>query len=104
MVRETTLKASLDDAMLALRMTDFSGGLYSESDIIDLPDNASSDCENVITNLPGKLRGRAGSEDKVTGLASKPDGIAYFYDSGGTRRCLYWHSGNTYSWNFKARV
>ena len=100
MVRETTLKASLDDAMLALRMTDFSGGLFSECDVIDLPDNASSDCENVICNLPGKLKGRAGSDDKVTGLASKPDGIAYFYDSGGTRRCLYWHSGNTYSWNF----
>lgn len=96
MAQSRTLKNSLDDALLALRITDFSGGLNSEMDPLDLPENASPDCENVKVNKPGRLIGRDGYLQQIAGLDEKPDGIAFFYDALGARRLVLWQNGNMY--------
>lgn len=90
------LKQALDDAMLAFRITDFSGGLNSEMDQLDLPENSSPDCENVKTNRPGRLVGRDGYVQLISSLGSDPDGIAFFYDVNGARRLVLFTAGNMY--------
>lgn len=96
MAQSRTLKNSLDDALLALRITDFSGGLNSEMDPLDLPENSSPDCENVKINKPGRLIGREGHTQRIGGLGSTPDGIAFFYDALGARRLVLWVGGDMY--------
>lgn len=90
------LKQSLDDAMLAFRVTDFSGGLNSEMDALDLSENSSPDCQNVKITKPGRLIGRDGYTVRITDYTDKPDGIAFFYDATGTRRLVLWKGGNIY--------
>lgn len=90
------LKQALDDAMLAFRVTDFSGGLNSEMDALDLDENASPDCENVKITKPGRLIGRDGYTKRISSLGSNPDGIAFFYDATDSRRVVMWTAGNMY--------
>lgn len=90
------LKQTLDDAMLAFRITDFSGGLNSEMDQLDLSENSSPDCENVKTNRPGRLVGRDGYTKRISSLGSAPDGIAFFYTANGARKVVMWTGGSMY--------
>lgn len=90
------LKQTLDDAMLAFRITDFSGGLNSEMDQLDLSENSSPDCENVKITRPGRLIGRDGYTKRISSLGSNPDGIAFFYTSNGARKVVMWTAGNMY--------
>lgn len=96
MPKQLTLKGNLDDAMLSLRIVDFSGGLNSESDPQDLPLNASPDCQNVKLLKPGRLIGRNGYIVTIGSLAAKGDGVAFFYDANGNRRLALWSNGNIY--------
>lgn len=97
MPQQKTLKNNLDDVMTAIQITDFSGGLNSESDPSDLPMNTSPDCQNVKFNKAGRVIGREGFMDKITGLAGAPDGLAFFYDVGGGRKIVLWAAGNIYN-------
>lgn len=90
------LKQALDDAMLAFRVTDFSGGLNSEMDQLDLKEDSSPDCENVKITKPGRLIGRDGYVARITGITNAPDGIDFFYDALGSRRVVMWANGNIY--------
>lgn len=101
MVAEDTLNNSLDDAMRPIVLLDYLGGLNSETDPADLPvgdprvPNQTPDCQNVYF-VPGIVRGRAGYQEKVTGLPAAPDGLAFYYDSTGARRLVVWSGGNLY--------
>lgn len=96
MANSRGLKNSLDDAMLAFRVVDFSGGLNSETDPQDLDENASPNCQNVRITKPGRLIGRMGWIARISSLGVNPDGIAFFYDAGGARRVVAWYNGNMY--------
>lgn len=96
MPQQRTLKAVLDDALLALQIKDFAGGLNSEADPQDLAPNESPDCQNVKFTKDGKVIGRAGYVVRVGSVPSQPDGIAFFYDSLGRRTIALWANGNLY--------
>lgn len=96
MPQSLALKNNLDDAMREVRIADFSGGLNSEADPMDLDLSASPDCLNVKLTKPGRLIGRDGFVERVTGLPADPDGAAFFYDSNGARRIAVWSNGNLY--------
>jgi len=96
MPSQRTLKDALDDAMLAFRVQSFEGGLDSETDPSDLDAKYSPDCQNVKLTQFGRIIGRNGCENKVTGLAEKPDGIAFFYDASGGRHKVLWENDNLY--------
>lgn len=97
MPKALSLKGSVDDALRSVALTDFSGMLKSELDILDIPLNAWQDCSNVKLQQ-GKAVGRDGYVVRAT-IAAIADGIQFFYDTDGTRRCAVWMSGNLYSLN-----
>lgn len=96
MPSQRTLKDPLDDAMLALRVQSFEGGLDSETDPSDLDPKFSPDCQNVKLTQFGRIIGRLGSTNKITGFTAAPDGIAFFYDASGGRHKVLWAAGNIY--------
>ena len=95
MAKSLALKSTVDDALKFVALTDFSGMLKSELDLLDLPLNAWQDCSNVKLEQ-GKAVGRDGYIVKAT-IAAIGDGLRFFYDSDGTRRCAVWMSGNIYN-------
>ncbi len=96
MPKTLAIKNALDDSMLRLGVTDFSGGLNSEGDPHDLDLNTSPDCQNVKITRDGRLIGRFGWVERVASLPAAPDGLAFFYDSAGNRRLALWADGNLY--------
>lgn len=96
MPQQRSLKATLDDAMLALQWTDAAGGLNSEADPQDLKPNESPDCQNVKFLKSGKIIGRDGYVVRVNSLPATPDGVAFFYSSIGLRKIAVWSGGNLY--------
>jgi len=97
MPRLGTLKDTIDDALKSLYIGDFSGGLNSEMDPIDLPINASPDCENVRVTKGGRVIGRDGTTVRVSSLpAANSDGAAFFYDDNGERRLVVFNNGALY--------
>ena len=83
------------DSLPSLVIGDFSAGLISQADYTDTPAGACVDCENVLFK-PGRMVKRFGYEVK-TALAAVADGVAWFYDSTGTRQMCVWANGNLYS-------
>lgn len=86
-----------DEALMGVDITDFSLGLLSDIDDLDLPLNGSPDCENVMPKQ-GQFDGRAGWRVLATILATTtdPDGIASFKDTSDIVHILVWHGGNVY--------
>ncbi len=97
MPKSLSLKSTVEDALRVVALTDFSGMLKSELDLLDLPLNAWENCSNVKLEQ-GKAVGRDGYVVRAT-IAAIADGLAFFYDSAGTRRAAVWMSGNLYSLN-----
>lgn len=95
MPKQVGMKGNLDDVMQRYVVTDFSGGLNSELDKGDLPENTLADCQNVKF-YPGRAVGRDGYIARVTGLAANADGLYFFYDGNGARRLVVFTNGNLY--------
>lgn len=95
MPKQVGMKGNLDDVMQRYVVTDFSGGLNSELDKGDLPENTLADCQNVKF-FPGRAVGRDGYIERVTGLAANADGIFFFYDANGARRLVVFTNGALY--------
>ena len=100
MPKSLSLKSTVEDALRTVALTDFSGMLKSELDLLDIPLNAWQDCSNVKLEQ-GKAVGRDGYVVRAT-IAAIADGLAFFYDSTGTRRAAVWMSGNLYSLNLSS--
>src|SRR3990167_10484508 len=96
MPAQRTINKNLTDAYSTLEIRDFSGRLISEMDPQDMPPNGSPDCQNVKITQDGKLIGRDGYIVRIAALGATPDGIAFFYDSNGTRHVALWAGGNIY--------
>lgn len=86
-----------DEALMGVDMTDFSLGLLSDIDDLDIPLNGSPNCENVMPKQ-GQFDGRAGWRILATITASSvdPDGIASFKDDSDVVHVIVWHGGNMY--------
>lgn len=95
MPKQVGMKGNLDDVMQRYVVTDFSGGLNSELDKGDIPENTLADCENVKF-YPGRAVGRDGYIERITGLSDNGDGVFFFYDSNGNRRLVTFANGNLY--------
>ena len=95
-----------DDALLGVDITDFSAGLLSDIDDLNIPVNGSPDCENVMPGL-GSCEARMGWRilTKVKlGTTKQPDGFAGFKDSAGTGKLIVFHDGNTYAVSIQGAV
>jgi len=78
----------------SLNMNDFSGGWNVVTGAMGLPLNQSPDCLNVLP-LPGKLRFRGGTINKVA-LPHPADHAFPFYDSAGGKHYAIWAGGTLY--------
>lgn len=95
MPKSLTLKDNIDDALRSIYFPDFAG-LNSEADPTDIKLNEAADCQNVRVSRLGRLIRRDGYSVYVSGLAAKPDGVAFFYDSAGYRRLVVFANGALY--------
>ena len=87
-----------DESYRGVDINDFSLGLLSDIDALDIPINGSPNCENVKPRQ-GSCDGRAGWRrlcTVVAGTTTQPDGLAAFVDSSGTWHIVCWHGGNVY--------
>lgn len=100
MPKTLSLKSTVDDALRTVALTDFSGMLKSELDLLDLDLQSWNDCSNVLLQQ-GKAVGRDGYIQRAT-LSAIADGMAFFYDSDGARRAAVWIGGNLYSLNLSS--
>ena len=95
MPKSPSLNQPVEDALKGVALTDFSGMLNSELDILDLPLNAWADVSNFKI-VKGKAVGRSGYQ-VLKALAAIADGLAFFYDSALARRLVAWVNGDIYS-------
>lgn len=86
-----------DEALQGVDIVDFSKGLMSDIDPLDIPINGSPNCCNVKPKQ-GSFDGRAGWRIICTVVAStlSADGFTAFKDSSSTVHCVLWHGGNMY--------
>lgn len=87
-------KAALDDSYKQLLLTDFKGGLNTNTGALDLAADETPDCLNVIP-FPGRWQYRGGYTRYST-LPAKADGAYAFYDSNGSKHYAVWSNGNLY--------
>jgi len=88
-------QGALDDSLSVLSLSDFSGGLNTYDDILDLQPNETPDMQNFLP-FAGRLVYRGGSSIFCSGLPSTPDAAFIFFDSSGNRHMAVFASGNLY--------
>ncbi len=95
-----------EDAQKGVDIVDFSAGLLSDIDDLNIPVNGSPDCENVIPGL-GSCEARMGWRiltKVVLGTTQDADGFAGFKDVSGTGRLMVFHGGSTYAVTIQGAV
>jgi len=99
-----TKDTTATSAMANLEIRDFSGGMLDKVDDALLPENASSDCQNFISDTVGKLRKRPGQlKFSTTSLGGAVQGM-YPYYYGTTSAFIAAANGSVYKKKYTTAV
>ncbi len=96
------VRSALEDGQYQLQLLDFSGGLCTELDALDLNSNQTPDCKNVFSI--GKKLVYSGGYALFCALAAQADQAATFVDNNGVRHLMIWAGGTLYDCRTGAAV